>query len=368
MSTLFSRNNKLEGPALYAPRRVRERVLSEYWNGIEETLAQAETEQPVAIRQIVSRFGQQNRGGARRPPSSLEPAIVPEPPVAIQSELFRQWMRISSVIIFAASIAYFVTLISTLRPGGLDGAGNPVAAVAPHPNEMQAASEQASRLVIEDQQAFANEPLPLAVRVEHALQNESLLLDGLVEGTKLPAGAATGPSSWQLPYDGRRVLYLYAPKNFVGAMNTAVDLLSSDKNLLDSRTVQLKWIAWEPQPVAVPPLTEATAGDQVGAAQSAVPAIEPIGAGEVAILMQKGRDFLGSGDISAARVAFHRLADAGVADAALALANIYDPDYLSAHNFLGVRGDRATARALYQRAQELGSTEASRVLAQILTK
>jgi TPR repeat protein len=81
--------------------------------------------------------------------------------------------------------------------------------------------------------------------------------------------------------------------------------------------------------------------------------------------MQKGRDFLANGDISAARVAFRRLADAGVADAALALANTYDPEYLAAHNFIGMRGDSATARALYQRAKELGSPEADRILARM---
>jgi TPR repeat protein len=84
-----------------------------------------------------------------------------------------------------------------------------------------------------------------------------------------------------------------------------------------------------------------------------------------ALLMQKGLDFLDSGDISAARVAFRRLAAAGNAYAALALARTYDPDYLTAHNFLGMHGDRATARKLYQRAKELGSTEADRILAQM---
>ena len=367
--------NKLKGPVLYAPRHVRESVLSEDWDEIEEPLAQAETEQPVAIRKIASRFGRQNHGDARvirSLRSSLEHAIAPEPSAAARGELFQRCMRISLVIIFAAIVAYFFTVISTLRPSGLKGASDHVAGAAPQPNEMQAASEQASRLVISDQQVFANEPLPLAVRVEHALLNESLLLDGLAQGTTLSAGAPTSPSSWQLPYDRLRVAYLYAPKNFVGVMNTAADLLGPDKRVLDSRTVQLKWIAREPQPVGAPPLTtasaEASAGDRIGTTQPAMTAIEPIDAGEAVILMQKGRDFLGSGDISGARVAFRRLADAGVADAALALANTYDPDYLAAHNFLGVRGDRATARALYQRAQELGSTEASRILAQMLAK
>jgi TPR repeat protein len=62
------------------------------------------------------------------------------------------------------------------------------------------------------------------------------------------------------------------------------------------------------------------------------------------------------------------LADAGVADAALALANTYDPTYLAAHRVMGVQGDRATARALYQRAKELGSAEAAQLLARMTGK
>jgi len=79
--------------------------------------------------------------------------------------------------------------------------------------------------------------------------------------------------------------------------------------------------------------------------------------------MRRGRDFLTAGDISAARVAFRRLADAGMPDAALALANTYDPAYLAAHNFVGILGDRAMARTLYRRAKDLGSQEAGRILA-----
>ena len=69
------------------------------------------------------------------------------------------------------------------------------------------------------------------------------------------------------------------------------------------------------------------------------------------------------GDVSAARVAFGRLAEAGNAEAALALAETYDPSYLAQHDVIGLSGDRATAKELYERARKLGSTEADRILA-----
>ena len=53
----------------------------------------------------------------------------------------------------------------------------------------------------------------------------------------------------------------------------------------------------------------------------------------------------------------------GYADAALALAATYDPQYLAQHSLIGVVGDETKARSWYQRARELGSPEADRILA-----
>ena len=44
-----------------------------------------------------------------------------------------------------------------------------------------------------------------------------------------------------------------------------------------------------------------------------------------AALMEKGHVLMRSGDIASARLLFQRLANAGIADAALALAATYDP-------------------------------------------
>ena len=334
------------------------------------SIAPAEDEQDCwpSSDSAARRQAHDNASVARPPRARLEPEIVPAPPAAMRgSGLFRQCMRILLVMVFAATVAYGLTLISTSKPGVLKGAADRIAGAGSQPTEISAISEPTSRLVVEDQQAFANEPLSLAVRVEHAAENESLLLDGLAQGTTLSAGTPTSPYSWRVSDDELRGLYLYAPKDYVGVMNTAVNLLGADKRLLDSRSMQLKWIARAPKPVPGPGIAtataEATPADHF--TKSGLPPVEPMESGEAAMLMQRGREFLSTGDISAARVAFRRLADAGIADAALALANTYDPDYLAAHTVVGVRGDHATARALYQRAKELGSAEAGRVLARM---
>jgi hypothetical protein len=241
------------------------------------------------------------------------------------------------------------------------------------PVEHAPSVESLPRLVVEDQQAFTNEPLPLTVVVEHPKQDEVLLFSGLVAGTRLSVGTSTSASTWRLSPDKLKGLYLHAPKDFVGMMNTAVDLIGADKRLLESRAVQLKWIPKQTNPAPAPPpppapvaaTVLATAGDQIGVVPPRPVAVETIDPSEVDFLMQQGRQALRGGNISAARVVFRRLADAGIADAALALAETYDPFYLGQHNVIGLSGDRATAKELYERARELGSKEAGSMLARL---
>jgi hypothetical protein len=432
MSTPISRDNKLQGLELYAPRRAREQSLSDGQAAPPEASEPLETDQtagPVsadasnnavelnlldwvdqAIREVVELghpsgdleavdsaletpqsppvapvhdesdewlppssppLRQAYRSAAAVPPkrSRLDPEIVPQPPVvARRNSVFPPFLRLSLVIALAAIVAYGLTAFySQWNTSWFKPAGDRIAETEPSSHEP--VPPPASRLIVEDQQAFANEPLSLVVDVAGGKQNETLLVDGLAEGTTLSAGTSASPTSWRLPSDKLRGLRLYAPKDFVGIMNTTVNLLGPDSRILDSRSVQLKWIAKEPKPapvpVAAPARVEATAGDPTAATKSALPRVEPMAPAEAAMLMQRGRDSLSAGDVSAARVAFGRLADAGSADAALALADTYDPEYLAEHNFVGTHGDRATARAMYQRAKELGSAEAGRILARV---
>jgi hypothetical protein len=299
-----------------------------------------------------------------------QPELISAPPPPIrQPRPLRQLTQLTLVIVFAASVAYVLTITSTSQPGALQpkGASERPAQMASQANEVQTISAAPSRLIVKNQEVFANEPLRLALSVEQPANNESLLLDGLSPGTTLSAGAPMNRFSWRVASDELHGLYLYAPKDFVGVMNTTANLLS-DRQLIDSQGMQLKWVSSiRKPPVAVAKRTPSTS-EPVAVITSSVPKIRPIDPGEAALLMRKGQDFLGVGDLSAARIAFRRLADAHIADAALALAKTYDPEYLATHNFLGVRGDQATAQAWYRRAKELGSVEADRFLAHTVAK
>ena len=85
------------------------------------------------------------------------------------------------------------------------------------------------RLVVDVQKAFANEPLSLGVSVDSAAADESLMLAGLALGTRLSAGVPVSEASWQLAPRDLTGVYVYAPKDFVGIMNTAIDLLSANQ-------------------------------------------------------------------------------------------------------------------------------------------
>ena len=75
-------------------------------------------------------------------------------------------------------------------------------------------------------------------------------------------------------------------------------------------------------------------------------------------LLANGQRHLEQGNIQAARAFFQRAADAGSAEAALALGATYDPGQHARLSLLGVRPDRAEARRWYLRAREMGSPEA----------
>jgi hypothetical protein len=101
---------------------------------------------------------------------------------------------------------------------------------------------------------------------------------------------------------------------------------------------------------------------------STAPSAEPLNGEQAAVLLQRGRDLLQAGDVTDARLAFQVLADKGDAEAALALATTFDQRSSAVRNAAGVVPDDARARAWYRRAMELGSSEAKRALIRMATQ
>jgi hypothetical protein len=85
-------------------------------------------------------------------------------------------------------------------------------------------------------------------------------------------------------------------------------------------------------------------------------------ADDVALLLKQGQDFIAAGDFATARVVLRRAAEAGAAEAALALGQTYDAQALAKMRARGVVPDAEEARRWYEAAQRLGSNEAAQRL------
>jgi hypothetical protein len=360
---------------------------------------------PPAPRQSAPSSDQNVGGGPAKPASprrigeyakpdslsrrSLDPIRVPMPAYNSSEGRSSPVLRYGLIIGCAAIVAYGIAAFSP-QPRRVAGAADagPIATVA------QSEVPLTPHLIVHDEQVFTNDPLPLDVVVDRSVANASLRVAGLAAGTHLSAGSPVGDSGWSVPLDGLKNLFMYAPTDFVGVMHSAVDLRGPDKKLIDRREMKLEWVERKKDPsrfgepnaaaISAPAaaLTKEASLDQdsvlpktptmskdtnvspipapiVPPVVTKDPATSPTMSKETAqSLMERGEDSLKSGDIVTARMLFSRLAEAGIADAAFAAAETYDPRYLAAHNVLGFPGDEAKARELYQRAAALGSTEA----------
>lgn len=86
---------------------------------------------------------------------------------------------------------------------------------------------------------------------------------------------------------------------------------------------------------------------------------------EIAPLVRRAKQMIAFGDITAARLFLERAASGQDADAALLLAQTYDPAVLGKPDVRTIVPDAAIARSWYQRAAALGSLDAKQRLAQM---
>ncbi len=114
-------------------------------------------------------------------------------------------------------------------------------------------------------------------------------------------------------------------------------------------------------PVAVPPPVAAPPSSDAGTQNVSL----PLDADEIAMLLKRGKDAFSTGDLAAARLLLRRAAEAGSAEAALALGATFDPLVIRRLGAIGAAPDAAQARQWYQKAVALGSPTASAPLAQL---
>jgi hypothetical protein len=188
-------------------------------------------------------------------PGSWQPDqdLVPQPPIGTtgRKAAGRATRRSALVVILSAIVVLCAAALPTILDREWKQASDVVAMVTPLLEGSSRAGKpaQSARLVIESRKGFINEPLPLGISLNHASGGEMVTLAGLATGTTVSAGRRLGLSSWQVPARDIGNALAYAPKDFVGIMDVAIDLHSANDWLLDSRVVRLEWVPRQAAPL-----------------------------------------------------------------------------------------------------------------------
>jgi hypothetical protein len=195
----------------------------------------------------------------------------------------------------------------------------------------------------------ARTPLPIAVAAGDGLpRNAYLRIRGLPPNVALTEGHAIAPGVWAIPLSVVSTLAAIVPIGAQGTSEIALDLVSLEGSVLAEAKTTFFIAALEPASAAPAPTVAAP-----GAAAAKPPERE-----QALRFYSKGLELLERGDVDAARRFFERAADMGLSQAAMALATTYDPNELTKLKVIGLQGNAATARKWYDRATELGAAEA----------
>jgi hypothetical protein len=199
--------------------------------------------------------------------------------------------------------------------------------------------ERARQLTIKAARLWqVDAPARLIVSATDAPADVDVLIGGLATGTVLSLGKPEGPNRWRLSAKDLNSVMILPPRGFVGVMDLILELRLANDSMVDRKGLLLEW-------------------SHNSALATAVFPPRQIEAAEIELMVKSGLEFMGNGNVAAARMMFQPAAEAGDAVAAFALAETYDPSVLKK---LGIKGgitpDVTLANTWYERARALGST------------
>src|SRR5262245_39297686 len=179
---------------------------------------------------------------------ALAPEFVSPPPVRRRSmSILPSLGRVSIVLLVALTVALSVALVTMpdTRPTIFKTESGPLLA------STSSTQQPAPRLIgVEGRRNFSNEAITLGVSLYGATGSELAMLTGLVSGTRLSVGNPLGDNGWRLPARDLVNALAYAPKDFVGVMNAAIDLRMPNDRVVDSRVMRLEWLPRRPDSLA----------------------------------------------------------------------------------------------------------------------
>jgi len=293
---------------------------------------------------------------------ALEPDVVPHPPIVMRREAPFPWIARLGFVCLAAGIgAFAITALSVTDFYSPDfSKGDRNAGFVPTSQPNDAGEVTPARLIVEGGRAPANEPMPLGVSLKDSSGSETVFLSGLENGTRLTAGTPFGSRGWRISARELGSVLAYAPVDYIGAMHAAINLHAANNAVVDTRVVKLEWTPKKDQIQAKAPAE--TPAQRPAAPTASRPPVQSMDPEEIGRLIKRGQQLLQAGDIAPARLMLQRAAVGGSGHAAFLLGGTYDPEVLRDLGVLGFAPNPATAREWYQRAAELGVSEAKRRL------
>jgi hypothetical protein len=228
-------------------------------------------------------------------------------------------------------------------------------------------------------------PFPIQIGPPEAIPQQTFLrIRGLPGNASLSEGHAIAAGAWAIPLAGLPRLRIATPPGASGKSDVTISLVAIDGTIL-SEVKSTLLIA--PAAMIAPAAREGT-GPAASTAALAPPVGGPVAAPaprpplearpqpsvpvppplqisaadrERALKhMEKGNENLAAGNVTIARLFYQKAAELGWPPGALALAATYDPNELSRLTVIGgVTPDPALARRWYERARELGASEAA---------
>jgi hypothetical protein len=191
--------------------------------------------------------------------------------------------------------------------------------------------------------------VPFPIRVGKGPQGSFVRVRKLPLSAALSEGYAIARDAWVVPLNVLSNLKITLPATASGKAQMVVELVALDGTVL----VEAKSILM----VRAPSESRDTAEDK---GQDKAQDKGPDARERAQRFLQKGNEVLGQGQVAPARLLFERAADLGLGEAAMALAETYDPAVLGTRPQLrGVQADVDQARRWYERARTLGSPEAA---------
>jgi hypothetical protein len=195
-------------------------------------------------------------------------------------------------------------------------------------------------------QAVLGKEIPFRIAIDSAgplPPRATITIDGMPEGSTFSAGRPYGQAGWTFRPDEIADNLRLVPSK-TGKADLHLELLTADGVSVASASTHVD-ITTDPKSTLV---------------------TRPEESGRIVELLAHGHKMVQVGYLAGARAYFRRAAEAGSAEAALALGETYDQDFIESIGAHGIKPDLAQARNWYERARELGSQEAKAKLGRLV--